>query len=84
MTTHGWGNDSTWGVAQACDNTASFESTLQSIIRTAALGMTTAAADQLREAVVGRQLLADTMASWVDFAAVNWTELVETWARDAA
>lgn len=82
MSSHGWRTDSTWGVAQACDNTASFEDTRQSIIRTAALGKTIAAADQLREAVVGRKLLAATLASWVDLADVDWTGLVSAWAQD--
>jgi hypothetical protein len=56
---------------------------VQSIIDTARGGQIDAAAGALRDAVVNRNLLDGTLPSWVDLDAVNWTELVQTWAADA-
>jgi hypothetical protein len=83
MSCNGWTNDHTWGVAGACDNTASAQATVQSIIDTARGGQIDAAAGALREAVVNSNLLDGTLPSWVDLDAVNWTELVQGWAADA-
>ncbi|MEB3022924.1 MULTISPECIES: hypothetical protein [Mycolicibacter] len=82
MSSHGWTNDSTYGVAGACDNTYHFQSTLQAIIDVAQQGDVDAAANQLREAVQDRNLLADTLPSWVNLSEVNWHELVHGWAQD--
>jgi hypothetical protein len=83
MSSYGWTNDHTWGVAGACDNTVAAVATVQSIIDTARGGQIDEAAHALRDAVVNRNLLDGTLPSWVDLAAVNWTELVQGWAADA-
>lgn len=83
MSSHGWTNDSTWGVAGACDNTSSFQGDQQTIAGVARLGMTIAAADQLRDAVVSKKLDA-TLPSWVDLAEVDWLQLVQSWALEDA
>lgn len=82
MSSHGWTNDSTFGVAGACDNTASFESSLQTIVDVARGGDIETSASQLRDAVQTRQLLAGTLPSWVNLDEVNWRELVSQWAQD--
>ena len=85
MDAHGWTNDHTWGVAGACDNTATFADALATIVSAArGDGDVSGAAAQLREAVQSRGALATTLPSWVDLGAVDWAELVSTWARDAA
>ncbi|MCC9179528.1 hypothetical protein MMAG44476_21952 [Mycolicibacterium mageritense DSM 44476 = CIP 104973] len=84
MTYNGWTNDHTWGVAGACDNTGSFQDTVARITAVALGGDIAGAADQLRDSVAVRGAVASTLPSWVDLAAVNWTELVTSWAQDAA
>lgn len=79
---HGWTNDSTWGVAGACDNTERFQGVLRDVVAVARQGDVDRSADQLREAVETRRLLADTLPSWVDLSEVNWRELVDAWAHD--
>lgn len=82
MSTHGWTNDSTWGVAGAADNTASFVPRFGQILATAKAGQIATAAEQLRIAVQDRRELAATLPSWVTLSEVNWTELVSSWAAD--
>lgn len=82
MSSHGWTNDSTYGVAGACDNTQSFQSALQAIVAIARRGDVDTAANQLRDAVQVRKSLAGTLASWVNLDEVNWQELVGQWAQD--
>lgn len=83
MSTHGWSNDSTWGVAGACDNTFDFQRQhLPPILVTARAGNTAAAADMLRTAVAERNALNGTLPSWVDLGTVDWTELVTSWAGE--
>ena len=82
MSSHGWTNDSTWGVAGACDNTERFQGALHAIVDVARRGDIDTSADQLRDAVQTRNLLADTLPSWVDLGEVNWRELVGQWAED--
>lgn len=84
MSSHGWTNDSTWGVAGACDNTEAFEATRVAIASRARDGDVAGAAAWLRDRVQNRGQLSATLPSWVDFATVNWTELVTGWAQDAA
>ena len=84
MTYNGWTNDHTWGVAGACDNTESFADQLADIVKTARLGMVIAAAHTLEAVVRNEKVLGSNLPSWVDLDAVNWTELVEGWASDAA
>lgn len=82
MSSHGWTNDSTWGVAGTCDNTQSFESALQTIVDVARAGDIDTAASQLQDAVQTRNVLAGTLPSWVNLDEVNWRELVGQWAQD--
>ena len=83
MSSHGWANDSTWGVAGACDNTADFQQKQQPpILAVARRGDPTAAAAQLRTAVAEKHVLGGNLASWVDLGVVDWRELVVSWAAD--
>lgn len=84
MTYNGWTNDHTWGVAAACDNTESFSGRLAGIVAAARRGTVAEAAASLEEAVAREKALGSNLASWVDLSAVNWTELVTSWASDAA
>lgn len=84
MSYNGWTNDSTWGVAGACDNTEAFQTTRAAIASRARNGDVAGAAAQLQDHVQTRGQLAATLPSWVDFAAVNWAELVTGWAGDDA
>lgn len=82
MSSHGWSNDSTFGVAGTCDNTQSFQSSLDVIVDVARGGDIDTAASQLQDAVQTRNLLAGTLPSWVNLDEVNWRELVGQWAQD--
>lgn len=82
MSSYGWTNDSTYGVAGACDNTASFEDSLRAIVDVARGGDIETSASQLRDAVQTRALLAATLPSWVNLDEVNWRELVSQWAQE--
>ncbi len=82
MSSHGWTNDSTFGVAGACDNTASFQHSLQAIVDVARRGDIETSAAQLRAAVQTGNQLASTLPSWVNLEEVNWRELVGEWAKD--
>lgn len=82
MSSHGWSNDSTFGVAGTCDNTQSFQSSLDAIVDVARGGDIDTAASQLQAAVQTRNVLAGTLPSWVNLDEVNWRELVGQWAQD--
>ncbi|MFA5709322.1 hypothetical protein [Mycolicibacterium sp.] len=82
MSSHGWTNDSTWGVAGACDNTEAFAPQLQQILTAARAGDPETAARDLQEAVQARNVLGSNLANWVTLGEVNWRELIDTWAAD--
>lgn len=83
MSTHGWANDSTWGVAGTCDNTFSFiVDHLPPILAVAKGGDIAAAAAKLRTAVADERVLGDRLPTWVDLSEVDWTGLVTSWVND--
>lgn len=81
MSSNGWTNDHTWGVAGAVDNTADFDSQRRAIIDVARNVGPHTAANYLRDVIAGGRLTA-TLPSWVDLAEVDWLKLTTSWADD--
>ncbi|WP_139286190.1 hypothetical protein [Tsukamurella tyrosinosolvens] len=83
MTRNGYSNDDTWLVAASCDNTQGFEPIENRIGLRARSGDVAGAADEL-QALVTRTSTVKYLSDEIDYAQVDWTDIVTTWAQDAA